>query len=121
MQQLTNLDTIFKKKLFRIPDYQRGFAWQLRQLTDFWEDITTLEKGKNHYTGVLSLEEVPEEKWNTWEQDKWTIENKGYTPYFLVDGQQRLTTCVILRANCKMLALQPALLDRSMCRFVFLG
>ena len=24
-------------------------------------------------------------------------------------------------ANCKMLALQPALLDRSMCRFVFLG
>ena len=96
MQQLTNIDTIFKKKLFRIPDYQRGYAWQLRQLTDFWEDINTLEDGKNHYTGVLSLEETSKSKWSTWVEDSWVIENKGYTPYFIVDGQQRLTTCIIL-------------------------
>ena len=96
MQQLTNIDTIFKKKLFRIPDYQRGYAWQRKQLTDFWEDINTLEDGKNHYTGVLSLEEAPKSKWSTWEEDSWIIENKGYTPYFIVDGQQRLATCIIL-------------------------
>lgn len=96
MQQLTNIDTIFKKKIFRIPDYQRGYAWQLRQLTDFWEDLISLEDGKNHYTGVLSLEEAPKEKWEQWESDKWIIENRGYTPYLVVDGQQRLTTCVIL-------------------------
>ena len=96
MQQLTIIDTIFKKKLFRIPDYQRGYAWQLRQLTDFWEDINTLEDGKNHYTGVLSLEETSKSKWSTWVEDSWVIENKGYTPYFIVDGQQRLTTCIIL-------------------------
>lgn len=96
MQQLTNIDTIFKKKLFRIPDYQRGYAWQLRQLTDFWEDISILEEGKNHYTGVLSLEGVPKAKWSAWEDDKWIIENKGYSIYFVVDGQQRLTTCIIL-------------------------
>ncbi|MBF0103892.1 MAG: DUF262 domain-containing protein [Deltaproteobacteria bacterium] len=96
MQQLTNIDTIFKKKLFRIPDYQRGYAWQLRQLTDFWEDINTLEEGKNHYTGVLSLEEAPKTEWATWEEDSWIIENKGYNPFFVVDGQQRLTTCIIL-------------------------
>jgi len=94
--QLTNIDTIFKRKIFRIPDYQRGYAWQLRQLTDFWEDLIALEEGKNHYTGVLSLEEVPKEKWPLWEADTWVIKNKGYTPYFVVDGQQRLTTCVIL-------------------------
>ena len=96
MQQLTNLDTVFKKKIFRIPDYQRGYAWQLRQLTDFWEDLMSLEDGKNHYTGVLSLEEVPQNKWEQWGEDKWIIENKGYTPFFVVDGQQRLTTFVIL-------------------------
>ncbi len=96
MQQLTNIDTIFKKKLFRIPDYQRGYAWQKRQLTDFWEDLLSLEEGKNHYTGVLSLEETTKEKWEQWEADKWIIENKGYVPYLVVDGQQRLTTCVIL-------------------------
>jgi uncharacterized protein with ParB-like and HNH nuclease domain len=96
MQQLTNIDTIFKKKLFRIPDYQRGYAWQLRQLTDFWEDLISLEPNKNHYTGVLSLEEAPKDKWALWEADTWIVESKGYTPYLVVDGQQRLTTCVIL-------------------------
>jgi len=96
MQQLTNIDTIFKKKLFRIPDYQRGYAWQLRQLTDFWEDLISLEPNKNHYTGVLSLEEAPKEKWTLWESDTWIVENRGYIPFLVVDGQQRLTTCVIL-------------------------
>lgn len=96
MQQLTNIDTIFKKKIFRIPDYQRGYAWQVRQLTDFWEDLLSLEPGKNHYTGVLSLEEAPKEKWELWEADRWIVENRGYTPFLVVDGQQRLTTCVIL-------------------------
>jgi uncharacterized protein with ParB-like and HNH nuclease domain len=95
MQQLTNIDTIFKKKIFRIPDYQRGYAWQIRQLTAFWEDINSLETGKNHYTGVLSLEVVLKETWSTWTEDSWIIENKGYTPFFVVDGQQRLTTCII--------------------------
>ena len=94
MQQLTNLKTVFKNKLFRIPDYQRGYAWKLRQYTDFWEDIISLEEGKNHYTGVLSLEEVDKSYWQHWDDDKWIIENKGYDPYVIVDRQQRLTTCV---------------------------
>jgi len=96
MQQLTNITTIFNKKMFRIPDYQRGYAWQTPQLTDFWQDINTLENNKNHYMGVLSLELVASVKWKTWEEDNWLVDSKGYTPYFVVDGQQRLSTCVIL-------------------------
>ena len=96
MQQLSNLITMFKNKLFRIPDYQRGYAWQIRQLKDFWEDIMTLEDDKNHYTGVLMLEEVSKSIWKKWSDDTWLIENKGYSPFYIVDGQQRLTTCIIL-------------------------
>src|SRR5262245_60013189 len=96
MQQLTNIDTIFKKKLFRIPDSQRGYAWQLRQRTEFWEDLISLEPNKTHCTVVLSLEEASKEKWALWESDTWIVENRGYIPFLVVDGQQRLTTCVIL-------------------------
>ncbi len=35
---LQSLSTLFHKKLFRIPDYQRGYAWKQEQLADFWED-----------------------------------------------------------------------------------
>ena len=96
MQQLVNINKIFKNKIFRIPDYQRWYAWQIRQLKDFWEDINSLEEGKNHYTGVISLEEVKKETWEQWHEDKWVIENKWYDVFFVVDGQQRMTTCVIL-------------------------
>jgi len=96
MKELSNLKTVFKNKLFRIPDYQRGYAWKLRQYTDFWEDIMSLEEGRNHYTGVLTLEVVDKAIWERWAEDKWIIENKGYSPYFIVDGQQRITTCIIL-------------------------
>lgn len=96
MQQLVNINKIFKNKIFRIPDYQRWYAWQIRQLKDFWEDINSLEEGKNHYTGVISLEEVKKNTWEQWHEDKWVIENKGYDVFFVVDGQQRMTTCVIL-------------------------
>ena len=34
-----SLDSLFKQKIFRIPDYQRGYAWQHEQINDFWEDL----------------------------------------------------------------------------------
>ena len=52
-----SLDSLFKEKLFRIPDYQRGYAWQLNQLTAFWEDLVNLPAARSHYTGVLTLKE----------------------------------------------------------------
>lgn len=33
--ELQSLAKIFNNRLFRIPDYQRGFAWGERQLADF--------------------------------------------------------------------------------------
>lgn len=66
--------------LFRIPDYQRGYAWEKKQLDEFWEDITDcIANDKKHYFGSIFLE------------------NKNNdNVYYLIDGQQRLTTLSIL-------------------------
>ena len=94
--QLLTLSKIFTERLFRIPDYQRGYAWTDKQLKDFWNDIQQLEHDHNHYTGVLTLENVNSQTYRQWEDDVWIIEAKSYQPYFVVDGQQRLTTAIIL-------------------------
>jgi uncharacterized protein with ParB-like and HNH nuclease domain len=95
-KNLNSLSKIFTEKLYRIPDYQRGYAWTDKQLKDFWGDLEQLEKGKNHYLGVLTLEEVADSILEQWKDDYWIVEYKSYEPYYIVDGQQRLTTTIIL-------------------------
>ncbi|NOG31558.1 DUF262 domain-containing protein [Halomonas sp. TBZ9] len=92
---LFTVSKLFTERLFRIPDYQRGYAWREKQLKDYWNDLEQLED-KSHYLGVLTLEDVPEEVVKEWKDDKWIIDSKGYTPFYIVDGQQRLTTTIIL-------------------------
>ena len=92
---LQSLSKIFTEKIYRIPDYQRGYAWTEKQLKDFWNDLVQLEEGKNHYIGVLTVEEVAKENYLKWEDDTWIIESKSYQPLYIVDGQQRLTTSII--------------------------
>lgn len=93
------MDTIkklFNDRLFRIPDYQRGYSWEKSHLDDFWQDLSNLQENKIHYTGMISVEEVSDEEYNKWENDKWIIQGRNDTPLFIVDGQQRLTTIIIL-------------------------
>ncbi|PTT29035.1 DUF262 domain-containing protein [Pseudomonas sp. HMWF021] len=94
--ELKSLSKIFSEVIFRIPDYQRGYSWEEKHLKDFWNDIEQLPKGKSHYTGVLTLEPVTQESYQRWDDDIWIIEAKRYSPMYVVDGQQRLTTAVIL-------------------------
>jgi uncharacterized protein with ParB-like and HNH nuclease domain len=94
--QLKSLQEFFNKRVFRIPDYQRGFAWELPQIEDFWHDLHRIPSGRNHYTGQITLEAVPEEEWRKWDEDIWLITGSSYRPFHIVDGQQRLTTAVIL-------------------------
>jgi len=95
MNELQSLKDIFKDRLFKIPDYQRGYAWSTKQLKDFWEDTVNLPLGRFHYTGMLSLKKVDKNIWQNWNEDCWLIEDRGYKPFHVVDGQQRLTTFVI--------------------------
>lgn len=93
---LFSVSKIFTERLLRIPDYQRGYAWTEKQLKDYWSDLIQLEPGKNHYIGVLTLEEVPKDVIETWSEDHWIIKAKSYEPFYVVDGQQRLTTTIVL-------------------------
>jgi hypothetical protein len=87
---------IFNNVLFRIPDYQRGYSWERTHLNDFWQDLMNLQADKIHYTGMISVEEVDRNEYSTWTEDQWLINGKSDIPYFVVDGQQRLTTIIIL-------------------------
>ncbi len=82
--KLLNLDGVIEKGMFEIPSYQRGYAWQIRQLKDFWNDLEHASKLENkfHYMHSLTLRE---------------LENDfGDSAFEIIDGQQRLATSLIL-------------------------
>ncbi|MEI6425886.1 MAG: DUF262 domain-containing protein [Candidatus Absconditabacteria bacterium] len=96
--QLQSLAQIFNQKFFRIPDYQRGYSWGNRELEDFREDLENIKDNRFHYTGLLTVEKLKRElveKQERWTEDIWMFE-KGFSAYYIIDGQQRLTTSMIL-------------------------
>lgn len=95
MSELQSISQIFQKRIFRIPDYQRGYAWQDAQLCDFWEDVVNLQTDRYHYTGLLSLKVMNRVDSLKIGNDAWLLQ-KGFKVNQIVDGQQRLTTFVIL-------------------------
>ena len=95
MDEPKSLDSLFKEKIFRIPDYQRGYAWQKTQLKAFWEDLINLDNVRSHYVGVLTLKEIPQNQISVIDKEFWLVEDHSYRTYHIVDGQQRLTTFII--------------------------
>lgn len=106
MAETVNLINLFRDKMFRIPNYQRGYSWGERQLNELWDDITDIKRGAdgkyiNHYTGTIFLKamsssEIPKtERWMDGEYDFYSV----------VDGQQRLTSIVLLMNE--LIALAP--------------
>ncbi|MDD5615185.1 MAG: DUF262 domain-containing HNH endonuclease family protein [Candidatus Methanoperedens sp.] len=96
--KLQSLVEIFNQKFFRIPDYQRGYSWEEEQLDDFWVDLENLKPNKFHYTGLLTVESIEKkniERLEKWHDDLWMFD-KGLKAYYIIDGQQRLTTIIIL-------------------------
>jgi uncharacterized protein with ParB-like and HNH nuclease domain len=84
--ELQSLSVLFQNRLFRIPDYQRGYAWKHEQLADFWEDLLNLHEDRYHYTGLLSLKAVSRKETRLWHEDEWLLDI-GYKPFHVVDGQ----------------------------------
>lgn len=100
---LKSIHEIFTNRILRIPAYQRGYAWSNNksikvdskeplknvkgQLKDLWDDLINIPEGKWHYTGLLTLVEVKPCDYN------WLPNFKQYS---IVDGQQRITSVLIL-------------------------
>ncbi|MFN3906510.1 MAG: DUF262 domain-containing protein [Acinetobacter junii] len=71
----------FNGRFFEIPKYQRGYAWEVSNIRDLFDDIKeSIESSSNHYIGtiVLSKAEDDDEK------------------FYIVDGQQRMTTISLI-------------------------
>lgn len=87
------LSVILERKLFNIPEYQRHYSWQTKQRNDLFEDIKKSilsqndSQKKNHFMATIVCLKTKE-----------TVLIGGYyfDKYDIVDGQQRLTTLVIL-------------------------
>ena len=78
---------LLQGRLFRIPEYQRAYSWQPRQRQDLFKDIRVahLSQREHFMATVVALA-----------RDTRLIGADEYRIVELVDGQQRVTTLVIL-------------------------
>jgi hypothetical protein len=72
------------RTVFNIPEYQRAYAWEKSQLSDFVEDIQNQKVDRSYFLGTVLFEEKGLEK--------------NYEIIDIVDGQQRITTIIIFMA-----------------------
>lgn len=81
MSQFITLNTIIGNgKSYRVPIYQRDYSWDKDDWEDLWNDIEEIPIDKTHYLGYLVLQKSQDGDENFW----------------IIDGQQRLTTLSIL-------------------------
>ncbi len=90
MKDTLSLQDLFHDRVFRVPNYQRGYAWEKRQVEEFLDDLALLDSSRHHYTGTIVLYQPT--------HARKIEDNEGahYVEADVVDGQQRLTTIVLL-------------------------
>ena len=88
-----SMDSVFSENtLFRVPKYQRAYSWETDNVQQLCDDIELLYKTKieeglvnQHFLGgIVCVKEI----------NKDELDDK--TTYQLVDGQQRLSTTVLM-------------------------
>lgn len=71
----------FNGRFFEIPKYQRGYAWEVQNIRDLFDDITeSIESNSNHYIGTIVLSKSADDD----------------EKFYIVDGQQRTTTITLI-------------------------
>lgn len=81
------LSRLLEGRLFRIPEYQRAYSWATKQREDLFADIVEAHRsGREHFMAtVVALAKSTR-----------TIGVDDFQTVELVDGQQRITTLIIL-------------------------
>ena len=59
--QMTIYEMFFGPEIFKIPKYQRAFAWEERQLSDFVDDLDNQNLEKDYFFGTILFELQGEE------------------------------------------------------------
>ena len=82
---------VLEKRLFAIPDYQRAYSWKTQQRKELFQDIEKVlyasDSNRHHFMAtIVCLQTNQTEEIGTDELERVDI----------VDGQQRLTTLIIL-------------------------
>jgi Protein of unknown function DUF262/Protein of unknown function (DUF1524) len=81
---------LLQGRLFRVPEYQRAYTWQSRQREDLFDDIRKLlakRDNRHHFMATIALLGT---------KDKEDVGTDEFRYYDVVDGQQRLTTLILL-------------------------
>ena len=79
---LKTVKTLFDgSKKFKIPEYQRPYAWGEKQLEDFFYDFFYQSIEQKYFYGTILLNE--------------SSSDEDFDVLDIVDGQQRLTTLII--------------------------
>ena len=82
------LASLYQDGFFDIPSYQRSYSWEKQQLEDLIDDLRYLPEETNHFFGNVILDKKDEQ----YQTDR----GRRFDVYDVVDGQQRLTTALIL-------------------------
>lgn len=81
MSQFFTLNAIIGNgKSYQVPIFQRDYSWDKDDWEDLWNDIEEILNDKTHYLGYLVLQPTVD----------------GNESYWVIDGQQRITTLSIL-------------------------
>jgi hypothetical protein len=85
--QLFSLSSLLSGRLFRIPEYQRAYSWEKKQRDDLFGDIERVRtSNEDHFMAtIVGLT-----------RGRKRIVADEFTLVEIVDGQQRLTTLIIL-------------------------
>ena len=71
----------FNGRFFEIPKYQRGYAWEVQNIRDLFDDIIeSIDSNSNHYIGTIVLSKSADDD----------------EKFYIVDGQQRTTTITLI-------------------------
>ena len=90
MDNTLSLQELFNDRIFRVPEYQRGYSWERQQIEEFLDDLALLDTSRQHYTGTVVLHQPANPV------RRMDDEGQNFIETDVVDGQQRLTTIVLL-------------------------
>lgn len=94
--ELYTLQQQYSDTFFKIPKFQRSYAWEREEWDDFWRTIgeraleidTTDNRHSPVFMGAIVLQDIQSE----------TIGSKEFKNCFIIDGQQRFVTISVFMA-----------------------